>query len=124
MHPRHRHTDTVRWLIAAALVAVLAPAALAQTTTMQVSYTWTAPTTGSPVDHYVVQHSINGGAWVQVATVTTTAYVLTATIGEPHQIRVAGVDAQGRQGVWSTASDAYTPDAGAPGQPGKPVVIP
>jgi hypothetical protein len=76
------------------------------------------------VNHYIVQHSIAGGAWTQIASVTTTTYVLAATIGEAHQIRVAGVDAQSRQGVWSTASDAYTPDPGAPGMPGKPVVTP
>ncbi|MHB8079604.1 MAG: hypothetical protein ACYDIE_10160 [Candidatus Krumholzibacteriia bacterium] len=120
----HRHAATARWLIVVALAILIAPAAFAQTTTQQVTYTWTAPTTGSAVDHYLVQHSINGGAWVQIASVTTLSYVLAATIGEAHQIRVAGVDALSRQGVWSLASDAYTPDPGAPGQPGKPVVTP
>jgi len=120
----HRHAATARWLVMVALVALIAPAALAQTTTQQVTYTWTAPTTGSAVHHYLVQHAINGGAWVQIASVTTLSYVLAATIGEAHQIRVAGVDALSRQGIWSLASDAYTPDPGAPGQPGKPVVIP
>ena len=33
------------------------------------------------------------------------------------EIRVAGVDAQNRQGVFSVASDPYTPDPGAPGAP-------
>jgi len=121
---RHCHC-TSRWLAAVALaVAFLAPAAFAQTSTQQVTYTWTAPTTGSPVHHYLVQHSVNGGAWVQIASVTTNTYVLAATIGEAHQIRVAGVDASDRQGVWSLPSDAYTPDPGAPGQPGKPIVVP
>ena len=55
------------------LLAVLLPAAssFAQTE-IQVNYTWTAPTTGTPVDHYVVQHSVNGGHWTQVGTVPTT----------------------------------------------------
>jgi hypothetical protein len=118
----HRHTTTASWLIVVALATLIAPAALAQTQT--VHYTWTAPTTGSAVHHYIVQHAIAGGAWVQVASVTTLTYNLAATYLESHQIRVAGVDALSRQGLWSVASDAYTPDAGAPGQPGKPVVIP
>ncbi len=121
---RHGHRRT-HWLVAIALsVFALAPGAFAQTTTLQVAYTWTAPTTGSPVVEYVVQHSVDGGAWIQIATVTTNSYVLAATVGEAHQIRVAGVDAYDRQGVWSLPSDAYTPDLGAPGQPGKPIVIP
>ena len=119
----HRHAATARWLIVIALATLIAPAALAQTT-QTVHYTWTAPTTGSPVHHYLVQHAIAGGAWVQVASVTTLSYDLAATYLESHQIRVAGVDALSRQGIWSLASDAYTPDSGAPGQPGKPVVIP
>ena len=73
------------------LVFAIAPTALAQTTEA-VNYSWTAPTTGSAVHHYVVEHSINGGAWVQVATVTINGYTLAATYGEAHRIRVAGVD--------------------------------
>ncbi len=104
------------------LVFAIAPTALAQTTEA-VNYSWTAPTTGSAVHHYVVEHSINGGAWVQVATVTINGYTLAATYGEAHRIRVAGVDAQGRQGPFSVASEPYTPDLGAPGQPGQPIAI-
>ena len=118
-----RHAATARWLIVVALATLIAPAVFAQTT-QTVHYTWTAPTTGSAVHHYIVQHSIAGGAWVQVASVTTLTYDLAATYLESHQIRVAGVDALSRQGLWSLPSDAYTPDAGAPGQPGKPVVVP
>jgi endonuclease YncB( thermonuclease family) len=106
-------------LIAATLIALAVPAA-AQTT-VDVSYTWTAPTSGSAVDHYVVEHRVNGGAWVQIATTSTNSYTLTATYGQTHEIRVAGVDAQDRQGVFSVASDPYTPDPGAPGAPGKPI---
>jgi hypothetical protein len=76
------------------------------------------------VHHYVVQKSEAAGAWTAVGTSTTTTFVLTATVGVAVQIRVAGVDAQSRTGVWSSPSDAFTPDAGPPGQPGKPVVAP
>ena len=112
-------TRTIKsMLIAATLIALALPAA-AQTAT-QLSYTWTAPTTGSAVDHYVVQHRINGGDWVQVATTSTNSYTLTATYDQAHEIRVAGVDAEDRQGPFSVASDPITPDPGAPGAPGKP----
>lgn len=101
--------------------ALLATSASAQTATINVSYSWTAPTTGSAVDHYVVELSVNGGTFTQVATTSTNSYTLAAASGVSHQIRVAGVDAQDRQGPYSVASDAYTPDAGAPSAPGKPV---
>ena len=106
----------------AVLIAVMLPAAssLAQTE-VAVNYTWTAPTTGTAVDYYVVEHSINGGQWVQIATATENSYTLSAALGESHQIRVAGVDDSDRQGLYSVASDPYIPDAGAPGQPGKPI---
>ena len=96
--------------------------ALAQTE-VQVNYSWTAPVDGSPVDHYVVQHSINGGAWTEIATAASNSYTLTASVGDSHQIRVAGVDAESRQGGFSDPSDAYSPDVGAPGQPGKPILF-
>jgi len=102
--------------------ALTAGSAEAQTE-MQVSYTWTAPTSGSVVDHYVVEQSIDGGTWTQIATVSTTSYTLTATVGNSHQIRVAGVDADSRQGPFSVASDPYAPDPGSPSQPGKPIVF-
>jgi len=107
----------------AILVALIAPGhALAQTS-VDVQYAWTAPTTGSPVDHYLVQHSADGGSWVNLGNVNELTYTLSAEYGVSHQIRVAGVDAQGRQGPFSQPSDPYTPDAGSPGQPGKPILF-
>ena len=108
----------------AVLIAAVLPAAsaLAQTE-MPVSYTWTAPTTGTAVEQYVVEHSVNGGQWTQIATTSENSYTLDATVGQSHQIRVAGVDASNRQGLFSMASDPYMPDAGAPGQPGKPILF-
>ncbi len=107
----------------AVLLAVVLPAAASFAQEIPVSYTWTAPTTGTPVEFYVVQHSVNGGQWTQVDTSTENTYTLSATAGESHQIRVAGVDADDRQGPFSVASDPFTPDAGAPGQPGKPILF-
>ncbi len=123
MRDCHRLLRAGAWTLPLILIVAIAPAALAQTT-LNTNYSWTAPTTGSSVHHYVVQKSEAGGAWTQVGTSTTPSFTLAAAVGVAVQIRVAGVDAQTRQGVWSTASDSYTPDAGAPGQPGKPVVVP
>lgn len=108
------------------LLALLALAAFGSSAWAQeeVTYTWTAPTTGSSVDHYVIQHSVDGGPFVTVdANVASNTYLITLTYESEHAVRVAGVDTQGRQGAWSVASDPYTPTLGAPGQPGKPIAV-
>ena len=105
----------------AILTTVLLAMPAAAQTTINVSYTWTAPTTGSAVATYVVEQSIDGGTWAQVATTSTNSYTLAASAGHSHRIRVAGVDASNRQGTYSDPSDPYVADAGAPGQPGKPI---
>ena len=107
----------------AVLIAIMLPATSVLAQEVQVNYSWTAPTTGTPVDHYVVQHSIDGGQWTEIGTTDENSFTLSATMGQSHQIRVAGVDAQDRQGPYSVASDPYLPDAGAPGQPGKPILF-
>lgn len=119
-----RKLNPVNISMLAILMAVIfsAGTALAQTE-IPVDYTWTAPTTGTPVDHYVVQHSIDGGQWTQVGTANGNEFTLDAAAGQAHRIRVAGVDASDRQGPFSLASDPFTPDAGAPGQPGKPILF-
>ncbi len=104
------------------LVATIgATETLAQT--QPVNYQWTAPTTGAPVVHYVVEQSINGGNWGSVGTSNTNSFTLTATVGDSHRIRVAGVDADSRQGVYSLASDPFVPTLDPPGQPGQPIVF-
>lgn len=108
-------------ILAVLAVMVFAAGAYAQET---VNYTWTAPTTGTAVDHYVVEHSEDGGDWVVVeGNQTTNSYQLVAEYNVEHRIRVAGVDTQGRQGTWSVPSDPYTPDLGVPGAPGQPVRV-
>lgn len=104
-------------------LSILAIAATAQAQE-EVTYTWSAPTTGSPVDHYVVQHSEDGGSWITVeSALANNTYVLTAAYDVEHAVRVAAVDAEGRQGPWSIASEPYTPTLGAPGQPGQPIAV-
>ncbi len=114
--------NTTLIILGALSLILIQGSAMAQTE-LPVSYSWSAPTDGSPVDHYVIQHSVNGGTFTQIATSASNSYTLTATVGQTHQIRVAGVDAQSRQGGYSLPSDAYTPDLGAPGQPGKPIIF-
>lgn len=84
--------------------------------------TWGPPTYGTPVVHYVLQLSTDEGAWEQVATTAGTSYDLTLTEGHSYRIRVAGVDAEGRQGPFCAPSPEYSPGSGstAPGQPGQP----
>lgn len=95
----------------------------AQTTTVQVTASWNAPTEGSPVQHYVLQIATDGGPYATVATVAGTSYTLELEIDRTYTARVAGVDSQDRQGPWSLESDPYTPDVGPPGQPGKPLIL-
>jgi len=118
---------TIKGILALAiLTTLLFPAYTPAQTSVDVQYVWTAPTTGTPVVHYVVQHSTDSSAWVTLGNVTELTYTLSAEPGVSHQIRVAGVDAQGRQGPYSAPSEPYTPeptDTGAPGQPGTPVRV-
>jgi hypothetical protein len=106
-----------------ALLGTLGAAPAAAQTTVQVTASWTAPTEGSPVDHYILQLSTDGGPFVTVGSVTGTEYVLELEVGSTYVARVGGVDAQDRQGPWSESSDPYTPDIGPPGAPGKPMVM-
>jgi hypothetical protein len=95
------------------LVAVTAP--------INVTYTWTAPTTGSPCVSYEVQRSLdNGASWQVFTTTTSTSAVVAAPDLTPIIIRVRGVDALARTGVWSMSSDPYTNDPGPPGACSKP----
>ena len=110
--------------VAFVILLLVAPS-FAQTTAINVTYQWTPPTTGSAVHHYVVEYSANAGStWAQVAAPTTNSVSLSLTVGGTYIVRVAGVDAQSRQGPYSAHSDPYTPDPGAPSAPGKPARIP
>lgn len=104
-------------------VVLLTTMVFAQTTSMNITYHFTAPTTGSLVDYYIVQSSESGTTWTTLSIrPTTNSFSINVPVGINVQVRVAGVDAQGRQGPWSVASDPFVPDAGAPGAPGKPVM--
>jgi hypothetical protein len=110
-------------LIMILLIAALGAVESQAQTTQPISYQWTAPTTGAPVVHYVVEQSINGGSWVSIGTSDTNTFTLTATVGDSHRIRVAGVDADSRLGVYSVASESVVPTMDPPGQPGQPIIF-
>lgn len=109
-------------LITLGLMMTMGSQAMAQTE-METSYTWTAPVGGSTVVHYVIQHREDSGAWTTLGTTPTNTYTLNLSVGHAHEIRVAGVDAEDRQGPFSVPSDPYVPDPGAPQQPGKPILF-
>jgi hypothetical protein len=112
-------------LIVMAVAVGFAGGALAQTT-VEATAGWSPPTYGTPVEHYVLQHSVNDGAWATVGTTTDTLYTLTISYDDFHRVRVAGVDAEGRQGPFSLPSNSYNPSQTSPdgpAQPGQPVLF-
>ena len=83
---------------------------------------WSPPTYGTPVDHYVLQHSINDGPWYYYASaIEDTTLRITISYADTHRVRVAGVDAENRQGPFSLPSETYCPADSFPQQPGQPI---
>lgn len=119
MTKRNRMIPTLAALVALSLLSALPAAAQ----TVQVSASWSPPTEGSPVHHYILQLSTDGGPFTTVGSVEGTTYVMELEVGSTYVARVAGVDAQDRQGPWSLDSEPYSPDLGPPGQPGKPMIM-
>ena len=109
-------------MLVGVVVVLGAGPALAQ---VEATAGWSEPTYGTPVVHYVLQHSINDGAWATVGTTTDTTMTLTISENDYHRVRVAGVDAEGRQGPYSLPSNSYNPSIGneGPTQPGQPVLF-
>ena len=107
-----------RLLIPLLMLAALAVSA--QTLAPQ-RFSWTRPVTGEPAVSYVVQTRADGGAWNTVATSVDTFHVFDDLSAlSTWEIRVAGVDAQGRQGAFSPPSLPISGDEGPPGPPGVP----
>jgi hypothetical protein len=70
-----------------------------------VQFRWTAPTEGSPVEHYVVQLKVDEtGTWGTVGSAPDTTYSVPCVPGKLNWVRVAGVDSFGRQGIFSDSS--------------------
>lgn len=83
-------------------------------------WVWAAPADGTPVVRYVVDLSTDGGEWVSVGPTvgSNPTWTLDARPNVEYRLRVAGVDADGEQGIWSIVSDVSV--NAQPGQPGQP----
>jgi len=103
------HHSDVRILIA--LLLIFTCSASAQNLTAH----WTAPTTGSPVDHYVFILYSTGDTLLTNEAIADTFYVFpqdTLTESVVYRARVAGVDSLDRQGNWSIPSDFVSLNGG------------
>lgn len=76
---------------------------------------WSPPIEGSPVAYYQVEAVFT---WTTTDANPTTRHLWIDQDGALERLRVAGVDGQGRQGLWSIWSDSTgTPEPGAPIRP-------
>ena len=79
--------------------------------------TWLEPTNGTPVEYYVLELEKTFGnetlkvAYGQNQEIEEESFQFKLEFGYRYRARVAGVDAEGRQGPWSLWSDAYVPEA-------------
>ena len=81
---------------------------------VEIDYKWDAPTTGSPVDHYIIEIEIDGVVTEVVTDNSTPAYTHSYTPDTTIRLRVKGVDALGYDGPFSVWSE-YFSYAGPPG---------
>jgi len=77
--------------------------------TVPITFHWSPPTDGAPVDHYRVYRSLDGGPFYLLASVGDTTYVLEAQAGHEYRLRVGGVSAAGIEGRMSLSSDVVAP---------------
>jgi len=90
--------------------------------TRQLVYEWTAPTTGPPVIRYIGEIEIDYGDrrhYVLVEAGTDTTLEYTFTEGYKYRFRVAGIDAETRQGVMSEWSEVLDLTGGGHGVAGE-----
>ena len=78
------------------------------------TYTWTAPTTGSPVVKYAVEISMNGAVIDTIFRVGATDITIEVIYGSDYSVRVAGIDAAERWGPWSAPSVLETAEEDPP----------
>ncbi len=89
-------------------------------------YSWTEPTDGTPVDHYVIQMLVNEVKISDVGEVASPEVTISVKrgpvveelafyLGNKYQLRVAGVDLAGVQGPYSPWSDPISLELDPPG---------
>ena len=82
--------------------------------TPRMIFTWSAPTTGTPVDHYVAQVLVNERDTMELGPLPLTEVSIFAEYGNKYRIRVAAVDADGIQGPMSLWSEPHSPELAPP----------
>lgn len=98
------------------LLMILAPSGKAQIPNFQgknARCSWDPPTYGTPVEHYVLQVITFGGDDPDTTTydnITDTFMDVWVKYTFTYKARVAGVDAEGRQGPWSLWTPLYGPE--------------
>lgn len=80
-----------------------------------IEYEWTAPTTGTPVHHYVAQVMVNKSDTLFFDAIPTELLRVPAQAGNLYSIRVAGVDNERVQGPWSNWSPTFASELESPG---------
>lgn len=78
-------------------------------------YSWTAPTTGAPVHHYVAEVLVNRTDTLVFDNLPTTTLQFPAKYGDDYMVRVAAVSAENRRGPWSNWSVPYMVEVETPG---------
>ena len=79
-----------------------------------IEFEWTAPTTGTPVNHYVAQVMVNRMDTLFYDSIPSESLVFPAQYGNTYDVRVAGVDSDGIQGPWSIWSPSFVPELQRP----------
>lgn len=109
-------------ILAVGMVIAMCGMAMAQLD-YAATMTWTAPTSGSAVDHYVVEIYADDVLASTIPSVLENTYQITGlNFDVVYKVRVAGVDAFDRMGPWSLFSNDLI-DAGPPGVTGVPVLV-
>jgi hypothetical protein len=80
------------------------------------TFTWTAPTSGTAPVRYDVEIRVGGPESDQIQTQSVTTNEVTFPVDwvTMYEVRVRGVDGQGRTGPWSVWSLAYDRDLDDP----------
>lgn len=79
-------------------------------------FVWSAPTTGTPVHHYVVQVLVNADT-LFFDPVVSEEITFPVEYKNKYYVRVAAVDAGGTQGPMSDWSGLYFPELDPPAPP-------
>ena len=125
-----KKAKSITLLTAIAVVASYGITSWGQPDTPMVEWYWTHPTTGSEVVSYTMEmqnvptpgdtNTMNFPDLVEMDSLYGYASTPYPVFGEQQRVSVKGVDAIGREGIWSIWSGWFGDD-GPPTQPGQPM---